>query len=70
MAARMLKDSRSGRSHQSCERWPKTTPTRRATPMRSRIGSIPQVRTRPDVGLRMPVSILIVVDLPAPFAPM
>ena len=33
-------------------------------------GSSPQVRTCPAVGTRMPVSILIVVDLPAPFAPM
>ena len=35
-----------------------------------RTGSSPQVRTVPDVGTRMPVSILIVVDLPAPLAPM
>ena len=28
------------------------------------------VRADPEVGTRMPVSILIVVDLPAPLAPM
>ena len=33
-------------------------------------GSRPQVRTCPEVGTRMPVIILMVVDLPAPLAPM
>ncbi len=59
-----------GRSHHSCERCPKTTPTRRARRRRSSTGRSPQVRTVPEVGTRMPVSILMVVDLPAPLAPM
>ena len=70
MAARIENDSRSGRSHHSCDRWPNTTPIRRARSRRFFSGSSPQVRTRPEVGTRIPQSILIVVDLPAPLAPM
>ena len=66
----MVNDSRSGRSHHSWLRWPKTTPIRRARSRRRRTGSRPQVRTEPEVGTRMPVSILMVVDFPAPLAPM
>ena len=66
----MRNDSRTGRSHQSCERWPNTTPTCRASRRLSGTGRSPQVRTLPAVGTRIPVSILIVVDFPAPFAPM
>jgi hypothetical protein len=66
----MRSESASGRSHHSCDRWPKTTPIRRASSRRCLTGSSPQVRTRPALGVRMPVIILIVVDLPAPFAPM
>ena len=35
-----------------------------------RLGSSPATRSWPEVGTRMPVSILIVVDFPAPFGPM
>jgi hypothetical protein len=48
-----------------------TTPTRRLT-SRARSGwltSSPRMRIVPDDGARSPVSILIVVDLPAPFGP-
>ena len=38
--------------------------------VRLRLGSTPATRIEPEVGTRMPVSILIVVDLPAPFGPM
>ena len=69
-AARIRSDSASGRSHHSCERCPKTTPIRRDSSARCSTGRSPHVVTRPAVGVRMPVSILIVVDLPAPFAPM
>ena len=62
-------DSISGRSHHSWVRWPKTTPMRWATALRWRCGERPSTSTRPAVGSRMPVSILIVVDLPAPFGP-
>src|SRR6185312_15634167 len=41
----------------------------RAFRARSRDGSSPATRQTPDVGVRIPVSILIVVDLPAPFGP-
>ena len=34
------------------------------------MGSMPSTEIVPDVGVRMPVIILIVVDLPAPFGPM
>ena len=37
--------------------------------MRFRCGTIPLTSTRPALGVRMPVSILIVVDFPAPFGP-
>ncbi len=70
MAARILNESRSGRSHQSWLRWPNTTPISRASTRRCGTGSSPQVRTVPEVGTRMPVIILMVVDLPAPLAPM
>ncbi|HUF40214.1 MAG TPA: hypothetical protein VMN57_16950, partial [Anaerolineales bacterium] len=62
----MSRDSIRARSHQSCERCPKTTPLLRALATRSRCGSRPSTRTVPLVGSRMPVSILIVVDFPAP----
>ena len=70
IAASSRNDSASGRSHHSWLRWPNTTPIRRASSRRCRTGSSPQTRTRPEVGTRIPVSILMVVDLPAPFAPM
>ena len=63
-------DSITGRSHQSCVRWPKTTPSRAVCAIRSRRGSSPPTRARPPDGSSTPVSILIVVDLPAPFGPM
>ena len=47
-------ESCSGRSHQSCTRWPKTTPIRRASWMRCRDGSRPATAIRPALGTRMP----------------
>ena len=58
-----------GWSHHSSVRWPKHTPMRRISAMRSFAGSSPSTRTVPSLGSRMPESSLIVVDLPAPFAP-
>ncbi len=43
---------------------------RRASLTLLRCGSSPATRSVPEVGIRIPVSILIVVDLPAPFGPM
>ena len=37
---------------------------------RCRQGTKPLMRISPPLGTRMPVSILMVVDLPAPFGPM
>jgi hypothetical protein len=65
-----LNDSRSGRSHQSCERWPKTTPMRSASRVRCGTGVSPHTDTVPAEGVSTPVSIFSVVDLPAPFGPM
>ena len=70
MAARIGKDSSNGRSHHSAERCPNTTPILRASTLRSGTGRSPQVRTLPEVGVRMPETILMVVDFPEPFAPM
>ena len=42
----------SGRSHQSCERWPNTTPMRRASSIRCREGSRPATRIRPRARAR------------------
>ncbi|HKZ84312.1 MAG TPA: hypothetical protein VJ793_11720 [Anaerolineae bacterium] len=50
-------------------RWPNTTPIPRAWSTRCFHGTRPSTITSPCVGTRMPVSILIVVDLPAPFGP-
>ena len=63
-------DSMSGRSHQSCTRWPNITPMRPASLVRCRVGTRPATEIRPRDGTRMPVSIFTVVDLPAPFGPM
>ena len=66
-----LNDSTTAMSHHSCVRWPKTTPMvlhiRGALPPRN---ETVRPAISPDVGTRMPVSILMVVDLPAPFGPM
>jgi len=51
-------------------RCPKTTPIRRVSSTRFRDGSMPATDSDPEEGTRMPVSILIVVDFPAPFGPM
>ena len=59
----------SGRSHHSWLRCPNTTPIRRASSRRRRTGSSPHTVARPAVGTSTPVSILIAVDLPAPFGP-
>ncbi|MNI99478.1 hypothetical protein D3C73_1585690 [compost metagenome] len=56
-------------SHQSWLRWPNTTPMPRTKASRSLNGTKPFTAIWPEVGTRMPVSILIVVDLPAPFSP-
>ncbi|CAM5683478.1 hypothetical protein SVIOM74S_03710 [Streptomyces violarus] len=69
MSRRIANDSRTGRSHHSCVRCPNTAPTLRALRSRLRYGTTPATRASPDVGVRMPVSILMVVDLPAPFGP-
>ncbi len=61
--------SRGGRCHQRRERCPKTVPILRASAWRSSEGTNPSTRTSPLVGRRIPVRTLIVVDLPAPFAP-
>ncbi len=63
-------ESFSGRSHHSVVRCPKTTPIRCARRTRSRAGSMPATLSRPPLGVRIPVSILIVVDFPAPLGPM
>ncbi len=70
MSRSRSKDSTTGRSHQSCVRWPKTTPICRAFATRSRHGMRPSTSQRPESGTRMPESTLTVVDLPAPFGPM
>jgi len=62
-------DSSRGRSHQSWLRCPKTTPILRAFRSRLSHGTRPATVALPLVGTRMPVSILIVVDFPAPFGP-
>lgn len=41
----------------------------RALRSRSWYGTTPATCASPEVGVRMPVSILMVVDLPAPFGP-
>ena len=56
--------------YQSCERWPKTMPMRRASWRRWCQGTQPATSASPALGRRMPVSILSVVDLPAPLGPM
>ena len=43
-------ESITGRSHQSCVRWPKTTPMRAHVAVRSRQGTRPSTSTSPDVG--------------------
>ncbi len=63
-------ESMRGRSHHRVVRCPNTTPIRRASRVRSREGSMPATRSRPPLGVRIPVSILMVVDFPAPFGPM
>ena len=55
---------------QAKERWPNMTPMSRALATRCRAGSRPRTRQLPAVGWMMPVSILMVVDLPAPLGPM
>ena len=62
-------NSRVGRSHHNCVRCPNTTPIRRTCSTRCRYGTRPSTTTRPLLGTRMPVSIFIVVDLPAPLGP-
>jgi hypothetical protein len=42
---------------------------RRVNAIRCRDGSRPTTRSHPADGTRMPINILIVVDLPAPFGP-
>src|SRR6202453_5328425 len=69
MSRRIRNDSRAGRSHHSWVRCPKTAPTLRAFRSRSRYGITPATLASPEVGTMMPVSILIVVDFPAPLGP-
>ena len=56
--------------YQSCDRWPNSVPIRAASSRRFFQGTIPSTAASPLVGWRMPVSILIEVDLPAPLGPM
>src|SRR3954471_20636402 len=62
-------ESITGRSHQSWLRCPNTTPISRAFTVRYRCGTRPSTETAPPDGTSIPVSILIIVDLPAPFGP-
>ena len=64
-----LNESIRGKSHQSWLRCPKTTPMLKAFRVRCFQGTRPSTSMMPDVGASIPVSILIVVDLPAPFGP-
>ncbi len=64
-----LKDSWTAISHQSWDLWPKTTPIVLTNFSRSLWGFIPFTITSPLVGVRIPVSIFMVVDFPAPFSP-
>ena len=57
-------------SNQSCERWPKSVPMRRASSRRSFHGTQPEHGRAAARRVQDPVSILIDVDLPAPFGPM
>ena len=68
--AQKLNDSITAMSHQSWVRCPKTTPIVFTYCVRWRNGTKPLMKNSPLVGTRMPVSILIVVDFPAPFGPM
>lgn len=70
MSFRRSKDSTTGRSHQSCVRWTKTTPMGATCSVRWRQGVKPWISQRPESGTSMPEMILTVVDLPAPFGPM
>ena len=65
-----LNDSITAMSHQSWVRWPKTTPMVFTYDVRWRQGTKPLITISPRTGTRMPVSILMVVDFPAPFGPM
>src|SRR5437763_5494629 len=56
--------------YQSWDRWPNSVPMRAARARRCRQGTMPSTSASPSVGWRMPVSILIDVDLPAPLGPM
>ncbi|MNE94486.1 hypothetical protein D3C80_1924530 [compost metagenome] len=56
-------------SHHSWVRWPKTAPIWAAFSILFLYGLIPFTEMLPPDGFRMPLSILIVVDLPAPFGP-
>jgi hypothetical protein len=69
MSRARLNDSMTGMSHHSVVLWPKTTPMFIAFCCRFSWGIRPSTMRLPEVGTRMPVSILIVVDLPAPFGP-
>lgn len=51
-------------------RCPNTTPMWWVYVSRSFQGTYPATRTSPELGTRIPASILIVVDLPAPLGPM
>jgi hypothetical protein len=66
----MCNDWRGVSSNHSCERWPNSVPMRRVSDLRSSHGTTPSTVAVPLVGCKMPVSILIDVDLPAPLGPM
>ena len=65
-----LKDSITGKSHHSCVFWPNTAPIFLLFSILFWLGFKLSTTTSPEVGVKSPVSILIVVDFPAPFSPM
>ena len=68
-AATSWNESRSGRSHHSWDRWPNTTPIRRASRWRSPHGTSPSTATAPDVGTQDPAHHLHRGGLAGPVGP-
>ena len=59
----------SGKLGNNCDRWPNSVPTFAASARRSLPGLNPHTVMLPDVGWRIPASILIVVLFPRPVRP-
>ena len=70
MSFNRSKESITGTSHHSWERWPNTTPMWATCRLRSCQGTRPSTRQTPESGVSMPLSILMVEDFPAPLGPM